>query len=92
MLVNRCYACHSETAKPPKGGLRLNTRAGLRAGGDSGVAIRPGRPDDSLLVRALEYSSELARMPPEGRLDDAVIADFRRWVELGAPDPRVDPR
>lgn len=90
VLIERCYSCHSAQAKPPKAGLRVDTRAGFRKGGDSGRAIESGRPDDSLLIRVLEHSSEIAQMPPDGRLPDAVLADFREWIERGAPDPRPD--
>ncbi len=88
VLVEHCFACHSAAAKPPQGGLRLDTAAGLRAGGDSGPAIAAGRPDDSLLVAALRYQS--LEMPPSGKLTDAVIADFEQWIAAGALDPRID--
>ncbi len=60
----------------------------MRKGGNSGPIIEPGKPDDSLLIRALEYSSENARMPPQHRLPDATVEDFRKWIAEGAPDPR----
>ncbi|MEW4568556.1 c-type cytochrome domain-containing protein [Tautonia sp. JC769] len=90
VLIERCYACHSSQAKPPKAGFRVDTRSGLRRGGHSGPAIEPGRPDDSLLIRVLEHTSEIAMMPPDGRLPDAVLDDFRAWIERGAPDPRPE--
>jgi hypothetical protein len=90
VLIEHCYACHSSQAKPPKAGFRVDTRAGLRRGGHSGPAIEPGRPDDSLLIRVLEHTSEIAMMPPDGRLPDAVLDDFRAWIERGAPDPRPE--
>src|SRR5262245_7561759 len=52
VLVERCYKCHSNEAKEPKGGLLLDSGEGLRTGGDSGAAIVPGDPDASLLVKA----------------------------------------
>ncbi|WP_152051565.1 c-type cytochrome domain-containing protein [Tautonia marina] len=90
VLIEHCFACHSSQAKPPKAGFRVDTRSGLRRGGDSGSAIEPGRPDDSLLIRVLEHTSEIAMMPPGSRLPDAVLDDFRAWIERGAPDPRPD--
>ena len=57
-LAEHCYPCHSADAKPPKAGLRLDTRAGLRSGGDSGPAIVPGKPGESLLVKAVRRADE----------------------------------
>ncbi len=89
VLVQHCYKCHSSEIKVPKGGLRLDSREGLRAGGDSGHAVVPGEEDESLLLSALRY--EQFEMPPAGPLDDAIIEDFAEWVRMGAPDPRDAP-
>jgi hypothetical protein len=89
VLVQRCYRCHSSHVKNPKGGLRLDTRAGMRAGGNSGPAVVPGDLESSLLFQALTGQEEVEPMPPDGKLPAAAIADFRRWIKLGAPDPRV---
>ena len=86
VLVKECYPCHSSEAKRIKGGLRLDLRAGLLKGGDSGPAVVPGKPDESRLLDALRYDG--IEMPPRSRLPDGVVADFERWVNLGAPDPR----
>jgi hypothetical protein len=88
-LTQHCNGCHSAKAKKLEGGLRLDTRAGLRAGGDSGVIIVPGKPSESPLIAAIRFDD--LEMPPEKKLSDAVIADFVKWVEMGAPDPRQDP-
>jgi hypothetical protein len=87
VLVEHCYSCHSQQAKKLRGGLFLDSREGARRGGDSGPALMPGHPDKSLLIRALRHEADLA-MPPKGKLPATVIADFVRWVEMGAPDPR----
>jgi hypothetical protein len=87
VLVEHCYACHSPEAKKVRGGLLLDTRDGLLKGGDRGPAVVPGKPAESLLLGALRQTDEL-RMPPKGKLPDAVVADFARWIEMGAPDPR----
>jgi hypothetical protein len=89
VLVAKCYGCHSSKLKSPMGGLALDTKAGLLAGGASGHAMIPGKPDESLLVKALGYSDSQLQMPPTGKLSDAVIADFRQWIASGAPDPRT---
>jgi hypothetical protein len=91
VLVEHCYKCHSDQSVVPKAGLRLDTRAGLRRGGRSGPVIVPGAPDDSPLIQAIAHTEEVVPMPPKAaRLPDAVVADFRRWVTMGAPDPRGD--
>jgi len=89
VLVTHCGKCHASTALKLRGGLRLDSRAGLRKGGDSGPAIIPGQPDESLLLRAIRYRDEDLQMPPKGKLPDAVVADFEAWIRMGAPDPRT---
>jgi len=89
VLVKECYSCHSvDTKKGPKGGLFVDTRAGLLKGGDSGASIVPGKPTESLLINAL-HGDSVSTMPPKGKLSDAVIADFEKWIKMGAPDPRT---
>ncbi len=89
VLVEHCYRCHSsETAKAGKlkAGLQLDTRVGIRTGGESGPAIVPGNPAKSLLLAALRH--ETFMMPPSGKLPESVIVDFVAWIKNGAPDPR----
>ena len=86
ILVEHCYKCHSGSTKSPKGGLRVDLRQSLLSGGDSGPALIPGKPDESLVIQALRY--EEIEMPPNAKLPSRVIADFVQWVEMGAPDPR----
>lgn len=91
VLVDKCYKCHSEDSEKLGGSLRLDTRAGLLEGGDSGPAIEPGKPRDSLLLVALQYKDDDYAMPPRaagGKLSDNVIADFEKWIRDGAADPR----
>ncbi len=91
VLVEHCQACHSVEAEKSgklKGGLRVDSRAGLRLGGDSGPALVEGDPANSLLLSALRYDG--LEMPPKGKLPDAVIADFEIWIKAGASDPRTD--
>ncbi len=87
VLVERCYRCHSGGAKAPKGGLSLDSAAGLRRGGASGAVIVAGKVDESLLINAIVHDGAVAEMPPDAKLPDRVIADFRHWVEIGAPLP-----
>ncbi|HVW39396.1 MAG TPA: c-type cytochrome domain-containing protein, partial [Pirellulales bacterium] len=88
LLVEHCYECHSAASKKLGGGLRLDYRDGWLAGGDSGQAIEPGKPDESLLIQAVRYGEDAVQMPPKGKLPAAAIADLEAWVKLGAPDPR----
>jgi hypothetical protein len=88
VLVEHCYKCHSSRAKPPKGGLRVDSRDALLSGGANGAAIVPGKPDESLILKALSHDGEVAEMPPDQKLPPGVIADFRRWIAFGAHDPR----
>ena len=88
VLVEHCYSCHSAELKKNKGGLQLDTREGLLAGGDIGAAIVPGHPDKSLLIKAIRYTDSQIRMPKKYKLPDEVVADFEKWVKMGATDPR----
>ena len=91
VLVEHCYACHSLAAKKERGGLLLDSKAGMRKGGESGPAVVPGKPRESWVMRAIRHDSPDLRMPPnKKKLPDAVLADFEKWIELGAADPRTD--
>ncbi len=90
VLATNCYACHASKMKSPMGGLVLDTKSGLLKGGDSGPAIVPGKPAESLLLRVMRYSDPVLKMPPAGKLPDAVLADFEQWIAAGAPDPRTE--
>ena len=87
VLVEHCYKCHSDNGKEPKGGLRVDGRAHLLAGGDGGPAIVPGKPDASKLIEAVRYGNPDMTMPPKGKLPAAAIADLEAWVKAGAPWP-----
>src|SRR2546421_9391796 len=86
VLVEQCYKCHSARADKVRGGLLLDSRDGLLKGGESGPAVTPGKPHDSLLLKAIRYEDH--EMPPKSKLPDAVIADFQTWIRLGASDSR----
>ncbi|RMF41928.1 MAG: DUF1549 domain-containing protein [Planctomycetota bacterium] len=91
VLVEHCYDCHSSEVDEPGGGLLLDSREGLLRGGASGPAIVPGRPKSSLLLVAMQHSDPNLIMPPEDygeKVSDAVLRDFERWIQMGAPDPR----
>ncbi|MBM3980773.1 MAG: DUF1553 domain-containing protein [Planctomycetes bacterium] len=91
VLDQHCAACHSADAeknKKLKGGLYLDSRAGVLKGGDTGPALVPGKPAESLLLKTLKYEGDV-QMPPKGKLPEAVIKDFEAWIAMGAPDPRA---
>jgi hypothetical protein len=92
VLVEQCYKCHSETAEKEKklrGGFKLDTKAGLLKGGETGTAMVPGKLDAGTLLKSLKYDGDI-QMPPKGKLPDAVIKDFEKWISDGAADPRTD--
>ncbi len=86
LLVDRCQTCHG--AAKQKGGLRLDSRPGLLQGGETGPAVVPGKPDESLLIEAVRYGDDL-QMPPKSRLSAAEVATLTRWVEMGSPWPET---
>ena len=83
LLSQHCYECHSPRTKEPKGGLRLDRREHLLTGGDSGAALLAGKPDQSLLIKAVRYQS--VEMPPMGKLSQEQITLLEKWVAMGAP-------
>ena len=90
LIVNRCYECHSGSAKRLKAGLRLDSREAILRGGDSGSAIVVGNPEESLLIKLIQADSE-EKMPPEGKgkLNESEIDALSEWVRLGAPWPKT---
>lgn len=96
LLVQRCYKCHSRSAGKSEGSLLLDSREGIRKGGDRGPAVVPGKPEESLLLTAISHTDPDLQMPPKGnRVSGDLLLDVRKWIEAGAPDPReqsVQPR
>ena len=88
ILVNRCQKCHGSDKQ--QGGLRLDSRAGWTAGGDQGAAIIPGKPGESLLIRAVRHKDADFKMPPDARLAEAEVNALVEWIRRGAPDPRTN--
>jgi cytochrome c553 len=84
LLVERCHECHGDEKQ--EGGLRLTGRELLLKGGDTGPAAVAGKPDESLLIRAVEYLDE-PKMPPSKKLADAEIAALKKWIAAGATWP-----
>ncbi|WP_437185357.1 PSD1 and planctomycete cytochrome C domain-containing protein [Planctomicrobium sp. SH668] len=86
VLVAHCYECHAGDSKIVRGNLFLDSRDGIRKGGDSGPSVVPGMSEESLILDALKH--ETFEMPPREKLPDEVIADFEKWIQNGAVDPR----
>ncbi len=84
LLVKSCFGCHSGAAM---GGLRMDSREALLKGGKSGAAVVVGKPEESLLVKAIDHSHERLKMPPSGKLSDAEIGLLRDWVRDGLEFP-----
>ena len=87
VLVEKCYKCHSAQAPKLKGGLSLESREALLTGGETGPAIVLQKPSQSLLIKAIGHGDENTAMPPKEKLTANVIADFEKWVQIGAPFP-----
>ena len=86
VLVQHCYECHAADSKMLRGGLLVDSRQGLLEGGESGPAVVPGEPEESLLISALRHDA--FEMPPKQKLSQVVIDDFEKWIRDGAEDPR----
>jgi mono/diheme cytochrome c family protein len=86
LLADNCFTCHGPEKQ--KGKLRLDSRAAILAGGESGPAIVPGKPDASRLIKAIHYD-DTPNMPPKGKLTAEQITALTRWVEQGAPWPQT---
>ncbi len=86
LLASKCFACHSDAMAEPQGGLRLDSRQAVLAGGDSGAAAVPGDIDASLLLDAIGYESGMD-MPPDEPLSASQQAILRQWIEQGIPWP-----
>lgn len=88
VLIEHCYECHSQNSKTLQANLLVDSPNALRSGGDSGPAVVPQKPEESTLIQALEY--EHWQMPPAGKLPEATIENFRKWIRDGAFDPRPE--
>jgi uncharacterized membrane protein len=89
MLRQECWKCHSAALRKRQGGLVVDSLEGLLAGGhDEAEVLVPWEPERSALMRSLRWEGDSdLNMPPNRRLDDAVIADVERWIRMGAPWP-----
>tara|TARA_R110002096_G_scaffold217936_5_gene406047 strand:+ start:1026 stop:3383 length:2358 start_codon:yes stop_codon:yes gene_type:complete len=89
VLVKYCYECHSMESEKLRGELYLDSQPGWQRGGDTGPAIVPGNPDESLVIEAVRYEIDDIAMPPKQKLPQAAIDVLIAWVAMGAPDSRT---
>lgn len=82
ILRKECVSCHTEAKR--KGGLLIDSRESLLQGGDTDVAIVPGKAKESLLVETLFPDADM-HMPPKGQLEPREIAAIEKWIDAGAP-------
>ena len=83
VLVQHCQRCHG--AKKTEAGLRVDSLAALKTGGDSGAAVIPGDSEGSLLWQALNHDG--FEMPPDEQLAAETVDAFRVWIDQGAAWP-----
>lgn len=87
VLLEKCFSCHG--GNKVSGGLKMDSRESLMTGGDSGAAIMPNDPDNSLLIKAISRHDDVSPMPPEKKdaLRPEQIAAFKQWIREGAEWP-----
>jgi len=88
LLIKHCYDCHG--ADEQESGLRVDTFKGIAEGGKAGSLIVPGKPEQSLLMTAVNYQVADLQMPPDEKLSKQEIADLSNWIKMGAPYPNAD--
>ena len=81
LLESRCFECHGPKSAA-KGELKLTSRKTMLAGGETGPAVIPGKPAESLLMQAVRY--EALEMPPRSRMPDEEIEILSQWIADGA--------
>ena len=90
VLVEHCFECHATGADEVGANLLLDRPSQMIKGGESGAVIVPGKPHESLLIKALEYDDDELAMPPSEALPKQVVNDFAKWIKNGAKDPRIE--
>src|SRR5437667_10260523 len=84
LLAKNCFACHTGSRM---GGLQVDSREHLLAGGKDGPALIPYHPKESLLIQAVSQTNANLKMPPQGKLKDEDIEALSAWVKQGAVWP-----
>ncbi len=86
VLAEHCFSCHGPQKQ--RGGIRLDSRAGVLAEGEHGPIVVPGSPEKSFLLQAVRQSGEI-KMPPKGKLPGEAIEALTAWIKMGAPWPET---
>lgn len=87
LLASKCLGCHSEASGKMKGGLDLSTAKGVARGGENGPVVIPGKPGESILLKAVRRQEGAPRMPPSGALNAEAVAALETWILQGAVFP-----
>jgi cytochrome c len=93
ILSANCYRCHGGLNH--RGGLQLDSQAGILHGGHDGTVLVPGHPEQSLLIKLIRHegpANDPMPMPPKSKLSDADIATVTEWVQAGAVMPPDQPK
>ena len=85
VLSSKCYACHSSRACGAQRRARARHQSRRAQGWNAGTGRCARQAGESRLLEALSYANAHLQMPPSGKLADAIIADFERWIAAGAP-------
>jgi hypothetical protein len=90
LFVEKCGKCHTAKKAAESGELVLDSPAGIERGGSRGTLFAPGKPTESLLLKAIGYADAELQMPPDGKLPASAVAVLAKWIEMGAPLPAAD--
>ncbi|MCA9428576.1 MAG: hypothetical protein KC994_26090, partial [Candidatus Omnitrophica bacterium] len=85
VLEANCYECHSHETKM-EAGLTLDSLEGALRGSDFGRVIEPEKPEESLLISAIQYTNKDLHMPPKKKLPEEEIAVLVEWVKALQPE------
>ena len=85
ILANNCFGCHGASAL---GGLRLDSSEAMIKGGKRGTSLKPGDPDNSLMIQAIRQNDPALKMPQGGKLKDEDVKILEEWVKAGAVWPK----
>ena len=85
ILAGTCFRCHGD--QKVAGGLRIRLARCLAHWRRLGTAIVPGKPEESLLLKAIRRNDDVSAMPPDKELRQDQVADLAAWIAAGTPWP-----
>lgn len=91
LLVDKCYACHSQEADDLQGEFLADSRSSIRRGGSLGPGVVPFDLHQSVVLQRVKAADTGEQMPPDEPLTAEEIRDLEQWISMGAPDPRTTP-